>query len=176
MKYLIVILIIFQIMQSKIIFYFNQDSDLQNWAVVNDVVMGGKSSSQFTLNADGFGVFEGHVSLANNGGFASVKYQFDKINVSCYSKIKIRLKGDGKDYQFRVKHKSRDYYFYTTTFSTTNEWQEIEIALKDMYPVFRGMALNRPNFSHNYIAQIMFLIGNKKDEDFKLMIDTIELI
>ncbi|WNH11581.1 CIA30 family protein [Thalassobellus suaedae] len=158
------------------IFDFNKDADIQDWNVVDDVVMGGISSSEFKLNADGFGVFEGHVSLENNGGFSSVQYQFEKVEVAKYRSIKIRLKGDGKNYQFRVKDNTSNYYSYITTFSTTNEWQVVEIALKDMYPSFRGKRLNTPNFSHDFIEQITFLISNKKNEDFKLIIDTIELI
>ena len=176
MKYLIVLLIFFQGMNSKIIFDFNEETNIQNWNIVDDVVMGGRSSSQFKLNSDGYGVFEGQVSLANNGGFSSVQYQFEKIEVTKYAKIKIRLKGDGKDYQFRVKDNSRNYYSYITTFSTSNEWQDVEIDLKDMYPSFRGRRLNAPNFSHKYIEQIVFLISNKKDENFELIIDSIELI
>lgn len=176
MKYFICILILLQGMNSKMIFDFNKEAEIQDWAVVDDMVMGGRSSSQFRLNADGFGVFEGHVSLANNGGFSSVRYQFEKTEVTKYNRIKIRLKGDGKDYQFRLKNKSRNYYSYITTFSTTNEWQDVEITLKDMYPSFRGRRLNIPNFLHDFIEQIVFLIGNKKDENFKLIIDTIELI
>jgi hypothetical protein len=113
--------------------------------------------------------------LENNGGFSSVRYQLKKTEITKYTKIKLRLKGDGKNYQFTVKNNSRNYYSYITTFSTTNEWQDVEIALKDMYPSFRGRRLNTPNFSHDFIEQIVFLIGNKKNEDFKLIIDTIEL-
>lgn len=176
MKSYICILILLQGMNSKIIFDFNKEADIQDWNVVNDVVMGGSSSSQFKLNSDGFGVFEGNVSLANNGGFSSVRYQFEKTEVKKYTRIKIRLKGDGKDYQFRVKNNSENYYSYITTFTTTNEWQDIEIALKDMYPSFRGRRLNTPNFSHKFIEDVVFLIGNKKNESFKLLIDTIELL
>ncbi|EDP70742.1 hypothetical protein FBALC1_08283 [Flavobacteriales bacterium ALC-1] len=158
------------------IFDFNKEANIQNWNVVDDAVMGGRSSSQFKLNSDGFGVFNGVVSLENNGGFSSVRYQLKKTEVTKYTKIELRLKGDGKNYQFRVKNNSRNYYSYIITFSTTNEWQDVEIALKDMYPSFRGRILNTPNFSHDFIEQIVFLIGNKKNEDFKLIIDTIELI
>ncbi|WP_298550446.1 CIA30 family protein [uncultured Algibacter sp.] len=163
-------------MHSKIIFDFNKETNIQNWNVVDDVVMGGKSSSQFKLSSNGYGVFMGHVSLANNGGFSSVRYQFDKIEVTTYTKIRIKLKGDGKNYQFRVKDNSRNYYSYITTFSTSCDWQYVEIDLKDMYPSFRGKRLNAPNFSHDFIEQIVLLVGNKKDEYFKLIIDTIELI
>jgi hypothetical protein len=175
MKYFILILILSQGMNSKMIFDFNKEANIQDWNVVDDAVMGGRSSSQFKLNSEGFGVFNGAVSLENNGGFSSVRYQLKKTEITKYTKIKLRLKGDGKNYQFTVKNNSRNYYSYITTFSTTNEWQDVEIALKDMYPSFRGRRLNTPNFSHDFIEQIVFLIGNKKNEDFKLIIDTIEL-
>ncbi|MFI1745764.1 CIA30 family protein [Thalassobellus sediminis] len=169
-------LILLNRLNSKMIFDFNKEADIKNWNVVDDVVMGGLSSSEFKLNADGFGVFKGQVSLENNGGFSSVQYQFKKTEVTKYRSMKIRLKGDGKNYQFRIKDKTSNYYSYITTFSTINEWQTVEIALKDMYPSFRGRRLNTPNFSHDFIEQIVFLIGNKKNENFKLIIDKIELI
>lgn len=155
---------------------FKTNANLNNWVTINDVVMGGKSSSQFKKEANNFGVFQGHVSLDNNGGFSSLRYQFEKIKVSNSQKIKIRLKGDGKNYQFRIKNNINNNFAYTTSFSTTKEWQVIEILLKDMYPVFRGKKLNYPNFSNDTIEQILFLIANKKDEHFKLLIDSIELI
>lgn len=56
-------------MNSKTIFNFNKKANIQNWVIVNDLVMGGKSTSNFKLDIDGNGVFEGDVSLENNGGF-----------------------------------------------------------------------------------------------------------
>src|SRR5690606_21985290 len=126
-------------------------------------------------NADGFGVFEGVVSLDNNGGFSSVRYRFPKIAVKGYTKMSIKLKGDGKNYQFRIKANSGDYHSYIAPFSTSGEWQEIEISLKDLYPSFRGRTLDQPNFSNQSFEEITFLIGNKKNENFKLLIDKIEL-
>jgi len=162
-------------MPSQVIFDFNKSAEIQNWLIVDDVVMGGKSSGTFNLNADGFGVFEGNISLDNNGGFSSVRYRFEKTLVKEYSTVHIKLRGDGKKYQFRIKAKSGDYYSYISPFQTTGEWQEIEIPLKDMYPSFRGRKLDQPNFSDDYIEEITFLIGNKKEEDFQLIIDKIEL-
>jgi hypothetical protein len=46
--------------------------------------------------------FEGSISLENNGGFSSVRYRFQKIQVKEYTSIVIKLQGDGKD-QFRIK-------------------------------------------------------------------------
>jgi NADH dehydrogenase [ubiquinone] 1 alpha subcomplex assembly factor 1 len=162
-------------MASQIIFNFNKSSDIKNWIVIDDVVMGGKSSGSFKLSSDGYGVFVGDISLENNGGFSSVRYRFEKILINKSTKISIRIKGDGKKYQFRIKSNSGDYYSYISPFSTTGEWQEIEIPLKDMYPSFRGRKLDQPNFSNDAIEEITFLIGNKNKEKFLLLIDKIEL-
>jgi hypothetical protein len=157
------------------IFDFNKKSEINDWIIVDDNVMGGKSSSIFELNPDGNGVFKGNVSLDNNGGFCSVRYRFNKKRVQDYTKMVIKLQGDGKVYQFRIKSNSNDYYSFINDFLTTGEWQEIEIPLKEMYPSFRGRRLNQPNFNAEYIEEVAFLIGNKKNESFKLLIDNISL-
>ena len=169
-------IILFSLTSSKTIFEFKQNSDLKEWTVVDDVVMGGNSSGTFNSDRDGFGVFEGKISLENNGGFSSVRYRFSKINVKEYTKIRVKLKGDGKEYQFRIKSNSEDSHSYIAHFSTSGKWEEIEIPLKQMFPTFRGRTLKLPNFFNDYIEEIAFLIGNKTKENFKLLIDKIELI
>ena len=168
-------ILLFASINPKVIFDFDKTSSLQNWRTVNDVVMGGKSSSTFRLNANGFGAFEGNISLENNGGFSSLRYEFPKIQVKQYTTVHIKLKGDSKDYQFRIKDRSETSYSYIAPFSTTGDWQEIEISLADMHPQYRGRKLDRPNFSEDYIEELTFLIGNKKEEKFKLLIDYIIL-
>jgi NADH dehydrogenase [ubiquinone] 1 alpha subcomplex assembly factor 1 len=175
MKYLLVGIILITIMNMELIFDFNKNSDIQNWNIIDDVVMGGKSGGSFGLSPDGFGVFQGEISLENNGGFSSVRYQFKPLKVNKNGRIVIKLKGDGKDYQFRIKDNSSNYYSYIMPFTTSGEWEDIEISLKDMYPTFRGRKLDLPNFSNDSFEQIVFLIGNKKSEKFELLIDKIEL-
>ena len=108
--------------------------------------MGGRSSSSFYLNKEGIGVFEGRVSLENNGGFSSLRYPFKEMSTKSYSKMVLKVRGDNKTYQFRVKEKSSDYHSYIASFKTTDEWQTIEIPLSEMYPAFRGRTLDTPNF------------------------------
>ena len=79
MKTLILTLTLFAFMTSITIFQFNNTSNLDDWQVVDDVVMGGKSNGNFQLNKDGYAVFSGDVSLENNGGFSSVQYTFDTL-------------------------------------------------------------------------------------------------
>ncbi len=166
---------VISMMNTAVIFDFQKDSDINNWNVVDDVVMGGRSYGEFVLSPKGHGVFQGSVSLENNGGFSSIRYRFSQSEISTYSKFIIRLKGDGKKYQFRVKDSSRNYYSFITYITTSNDWQTYEIPFDQMYPSFRGRRLNRSNFSGEVVEEIGFLIGNKKAEDFKLEIDKIEM-
>jgi hypothetical protein len=143
--------------------------------VVNDGVMGGLSKGNFSVNDKGDGFFTGHVSLENNGGFSSVRYNFESKSVSNYKKITLRLKGDGKQYQIRVKTRISDYYSYIAYIKTNGEWQTLEILFSNMIPSFRGNILDLPNYPGEYMEQFAILIGNKKNEDFKLYLDKIEL-
>lgn len=162
-------------MQPFLIFDFNLKSDLINWRIVNDAVMGGQSESKFYLNQDGNGTFEGNVSLENNGGFCSVKYIFEPLFLKSATHFCIRLKGDGKQYQFRVKTHRTDSHSYVFPFQTNTDWQTIEIPINELYPAFRGRKLDLPNYDGFNLEEIAFLIGNKKGEQFQLLIDTIEV-
>lgn len=157
------------------LFDFNKESKINNWNIVDDVVMGGRSNGNFQLNSEGHGEFSGEISLKNNGGFSSAQYGFDAIDTSSYSKFLIRVKGDGKTYQFRVKSTSNQRYSYIYEFTTTKDWQGIEIPFSEMYPAFRGRRLDIPNYDGKQMAEITFLIGNKKEEKFQLLIDVIKI-
>ncbi len=161
--------------EPTVIYDFNSDSNPNEWRVVDDGVMGGRSEGTFYINKDGHGVFTGKVSLENNGGFSSIRHRFAPENIEGYEKVSIRLKGDGKRYQFRVKSRSSDYYSYITYFETSGEWQTVELELPEMYATFRGMRLDLPKFPASTMEEISFLVGNKKAEEFKLIIDKIGL-
>jgi hypothetical protein len=154
---------------------FTNDTNLSEWYIVNDVVMGGRSDSGVFLNGENCAVFKGNVSLENNGGFAMVKYIFNPIKIENHSKIVMKIKGDGKRYQFRLKSEISQYHSYINYFSTTGEWQIIEIPLSDFYASFRGRRLNYPNFNAKQLSELAFLIGNKKAEEFQLKIKWIAL-
>lgn len=175
MQNLFIMILLFFTVNSNLIFDFSKNTNIQDWIIVDDTVMGGESASTFQLNSDGYGVFEGNISLNNNGGFSSVRYRFPKKQIKQFKSILLRVQGDGKQYQFRLKSNSTEYYSYILPFQTNGEWQDIEIPLQDLYPSFRGRKLNQANFSKETIQEITFLIGNKKKEHFQILIDKIEL-
>jgi NADH dehydrogenase [ubiquinone] 1 alpha subcomplex assembly factor 1 len=160
---------------SMIVFDFKSQTDIQKWSVVNDGVMGGLSKGKLTLSESGNAIFSGTVLLENNGGFSSVRHHFPNTNISSYQKIVMRVKGDGKIYQFRVKTNASDFYTYTYSFKTNGEWETIEIPFSEMTPSYRGRRVNLPNYPGVSIEEIAFLVGNGKEEIFAIEIDKIKI-
>ena len=163
------------IMNPIVLFDFNLNSNIDNWRVVDDSVMGGISSSKFFIDASGNGVFKGSISLENNGGFCSVQHYPKPVSLKEQKIFSIRLKGDGKKYQFRVKSERSNYYSYIYEFQTTTDWQTIEIPITKLYASFRGRTIDIPNYDGASLEEIAFLVGNKKNENFQLLIDKIEV-
>ncbi len=154
------------------LFEFTPGSDLTGWQVVDDSVMGGRSVGQFTLNEAGHAVFHGEVSLDNNGGFTSVRYRFaDPIPITTADRFILHLRGDGKRFKFRIKARQEDYAYYINEFSTSGDWQTIELPMAGMYANFRGRRLDLPNYAGDTLAEVAFLIANKRAEAFRLEID-----
>lgn len=155
------------------LFDFNAQSNLNKWLIVNDDVMGGKSKATFTMTKNETALFEGRISLENNGGFSSVRYRAGYTNIEGLNTMVLRVKGDGKNYQVRIREDNDDYFSYIAYFESSGEWETIEIPLKKMYPSYRGRKLDRQNFDGNSIVEFALLIGNKKAESFAIEIDSI---
>lgn len=175
MKYLAFQFLVLITIQQMTLFDFNFESNIRNWKIVDDVVMGGRSDGNFKINDTGYGEFSGYVSLKNNGGFSSVRYNFNTVSSSNFKSFQLRIKGDGNPFQFRVKSSNRQRFSYIYTFNTSGDWETISIPFNKMEPAFRGYKLDQPNFDGLQMEEIAFLIGNKKEQSFKLFIDSIIL-
>jgi NADH dehydrogenase [ubiquinone] 1 alpha subcomplex assembly factor 1 len=157
------------------VYDFSPESKPGDWFVVDDGVMGGRSQGNVGLSEEGHGIFQGMVSLENNGGFSSIRARMDGLETAGYSAFKIRLKGDGKNYQFRVRSQLNERQSYQYEFPTTGAWQVVTVPFDQMIPTFRGMRLNMPNYPGEVLRECSFLISNKKNESFRLEIDRIWL-
>jgi len=122
-----------------------------------------------------YAVFSGEVSLENNGGFSSLQYYFDPIDMSACRTAVIRLKGDGKRHQFLVEAERDARHYLVYEFETGVDWQTVEIPLAERVPACRGDRLDIPNFPGQILAQVRFFIANRKAESLRLEIDGIWL-
>lgn len=155
----------------RVLYDFTDNPVRQHWRVEDDVVMGGRSSGQMAVTDDGFLRFSGEVSLENNGGFSSVQHEMDEtIDLSDRVAFVIRLKGDGKTYNFRVKRPGQR-HAYTYPFETkAGQWETITIPFDAMYATWRGNRPDVPNYAGEPINTLRFLIGNKKPQEFELVV------
>ena len=160
-----------------ILYRFDDYAVRAHWRVVDDIVMGGHSEGHFAITEEKHGRFFGHVSLRDDGGFSSVRYRFDTpFALGTGRTVRLHLRGDGSDYQFRIKPEQALDYVYAMPFATSGAWETITVDLDRMYPVRRGKRLDMPDFSGSQIAELGFLIANGKEQSFQLLIDRLEVL
>lgn len=166
---------ILQFLKLTIMLAINMHIDLSpsNWQIVNDTVMGGKSTSSVTKAIEGGLQFSGKVSLENNGGFCMVKSILPKPISKEATMCTFTVIGDGKTYQFRLKPSKNDRESYVMNFKTDKTEQSLSFKIADFKPYFRGRSLNLPPITKKEIEEIAFLVGNKKEESFSLTIKNV---
>jgi len=150
-----------------------KESDGVRWRIINDGVMGGRSTSDLELTESGTVLFAGFLSLENNGGFASVRGSLPAMDLLPFQGVVLRVRGDGRRYQLRFRtDASFDGVAYQREFETTpGEWSEIKLAFRDFQPSFRGRIPRGVGpLEPDRIRQMGFLIGDKKEGPFELEI------
>lgn len=163
---------------TQIVIDFSDPDHRKDWSIINDGVMGGISQSEIVAGDSTTAIFQGNVSLENNGGFASVRTKSRLLNLNGYTGIELRIRGDGKKYQFRIRVDNRfDGISYRNIFETNaEEWTTIRLPFGDFVPVFRGRILeNVGPLSPEKIQQLGFLIADKQEGKFRLEIDWIKV-
>ncbi|MDX1633904.1 MAG: CIA30 family protein [Marinobacter sp.] len=156
---------------------FDGSANEPRWRAINDEVMGGESEGE-PLVHDGRLIFRGETSLANNGGFSSIRASVRHYDLSAFNAISLAVKGDGRRYQFRLYTSARygsSRIAYRGQFDTrAGQWQTITLPFTDLQPVFRGRRLSGPPFDPSDVVELGFLIADRREGPFELVIDRIE--
>jgi monofunctional biosynthetic peptidoglycan transglycosylase len=144
------------------------------WPSIDDSVMGGVSQSSMKV-ISGVGVFSGMVSFDNNGGFASVRSRPERRDLSAYSGLLLRVRGDGKRYGFRLR--TDDAFdgvsYQAVLHPLAGEWTEVALKFADFEPVYRGRRVARhPALDPSRITT-MGLIISRQEGPFRLEIESI---
>ncbi len=151
-------------LNNRVLFDFSDPAiDIQNtWGALDDVVMGGVSDSGVRLE-NGVAVFSGNVSIANSGGFASIRTRnFDPaIDLSAFTGIELRVKGDGNRYKFLVRDDDGwDSVGYSHSFDTVaNEWMTVQIPFTQTVPVFRAKTMSNAKISTDHIRSFQLMLS-----------------
>ena len=170
-----------------ILFDFKALDAATSWYSVNDTVMGGLSRSKLTISPLGYGVFSGHVSLANGGGFASVRCEFEPKNVSEFTGIYLELDG-GRAKHYKVNLKDMDtpqgtvyqapmpapsHQAFGVNGTSALYWQRIEIPFSHFIPQCRGKPIARVAIDLTRLSGLGLVIGAQQSGDFSLKLKAI---
>jgi hypothetical protein len=158
--------------QMKVVVDFAKPGSI-SWSIVNDGVMGGRSTSKMESSRDGTALFEGFVSLENNGGFASTRAALPSLDLSSYAGAILRVRGDGRRYQLRFRaDESFDGVAYRAEFDTSpGKWLEVRLPFEDFQATYRGTRLQDVEpLDLARIRQVGFLIADKTEGKFSLEI------
>ncbi len=160
-------------MTGQVIFDFTKPHpDLANvWGSLDDVVMGGVSSSNFIL-LEKSALFTGEVSTANAGGFVSVRTRnFEPaLDLSAFTSISLQVKGDGQRYKFFLRDSTGwDSIAYGFSFDTVPEaWLTVTIPFSQFMPVFRARSVpSAPPLNPRHIRSMQLMLS-KFEVDGKL--------
>ncbi|MCH2140986.1 MAG: CIA30 family protein [Phycisphaerales bacterium] len=160
----------------KILFSFNTEADQSRWRVVLDGVMGGRSTGSIDIE-DGKLIFTGETSLANNGGFSSIRGPVDVGAMQGLDTLRIRVKGDGRTYIVGTRKRSGlggDSYWHRFD-TVADQWMTIDVPLQVMQRHYFGQRMPGMIQSSD-VRGIEFYIYDKKAGPFRLEVDAIEAV
>ena len=166
-------------MNSQILDVINPKKNIgiKNWNIVNDDVMGGISTSTMSLNKEKNLLFNGNLSLENNGGFASSRLSLGKNILNGVKFFKIKFKGDGNTYKLRFRQNNRRASYSCDFQSLKDEWIEINLNVDEFKPYWRGYAYNDyPSLEVSEINSLGIQISDKQEGEFQLEVKYIEAI
>jgi len=155
---------------------FGQAKDGQDWQIIVDGVMGGLSQGSKEMKTNSL-YFDGSVSLANNGGFSSCKAPFQATDLSAYTKLLIRCKGEGQAFAITLENDRRWFMpYYKMEFVPTADWQVIELPLADFDHYRIGQKIGKTPTAEDLAATLRLGIttNSKKEGPFVLEVDYIE--
>lgn len=120
--------------------HFGNTSEASRWHSLDDVVMGGRSSSRFEATQDGTAVFVGTLCLDRGGGFASVRSSPGPYDLSTYRGVVLHVRGDGKTYNLNLHADtpSDGMNFRAVFVTASSAWSTVRVPFKEFEPSLDG--------------------------------------
>lgn len=170
----IILLSLITVTQKRIDFGSQKD---KSWGVINDGVMGGMSKGTVSYTKESVKL-SGFISLANNGGFSSLKGPFQANDLSTFKEVTIRYRSEGIAFAMTLETDRRWFipYFKHPLKSTSKEWTEITFPIKDFkkYNIGRATGEKISQEDLSKILRIGFISNEKQESNFNFEVDFVE--
>ncbi len=136
----------------------------QQWRVVNDTVMGGRSSATVKVDADTT-YFQGVVSKENNGGFASIR-SLEGVDIGLYETVSFDIQGQDVPAEFIIwMNDANLYYAHPVTIGEVNR-----LHFSDFTPKSYGRVVSASSLLQVKTANTTYglLVGGGYEGEFTL--------
>jgi NADH dehydrogenase [ubiquinone] 1 alpha subcomplex assembly factor 1 len=164
-------LLLLLISQTAMQINFGTETGGSDWRATNDGVMGGRSKGQLSLGDHSI-LFEGYVSLENNGGFASFNSPYQDMDLSAYQSISIRYRSKGQAFSMAL---AKDRRWWVPNFKYklkehTEGWEVANFQLKDFKEYYMGEPTGNAITEAvlDNIIRMGFIAYNKKAGSFRV--------
>ena len=160
------------------LFDFTGNDAAKEWQTVNDGVMGGVSEGKFKITDAKTLEFFGTLSLANNGGFASVRTKAKKLGFDKGDTLVAQVRGDGREYMLNLyPNKQRVAYSDRASVQTKqDEWIEVRVPLDKFEATSFGRVVEDAGLvKPEEISALGFMLGDKMAGPFKMEIEWIKV-
>lgn len=158
---------------------FDTADAVRGWAAIDDRVMGGVSRSRLRHEAAGHAVFEGTVSLARNGGFASVRSAAGAWGQAGARECVIEARGDGHEYKLCLfTDDGFDTVSHQAAFTPeADTWCRVHLQITAFKASFRGRAATgAAALDPARIRQLGLIIAGGQAGRFALALRSIMLV
>jgi NADH dehydrogenase [ubiquinone] 1 alpha subcomplex assembly factor 1 len=155
------------------LFRFASTASTADWSAIDDGVMGGASHSRLRHDPAGYAVFEGVVSLANGGGFASVRSRPSDLCFAGAGNCVLDVRGDGRRYKLSLRTDDAfDGVGYQAEFTPpAGAWAQVRLPVAAFLPTFRGRGVRgAPPLDAGRVRQAGLMVADGKAGPFALAI------
>nr|WHW29595.1 putative CIA30 family protein [uncultured bacterium] len=157
---------------------FDSAKAVEGWAAVDDRVMGGVSRSRLRYDPSGYAVFEGEVSLEQNGGFASVRSPAGSLGLAGASDCLLEVRGAAKHFKLSLFGTQGNVALgYQAEFRpVAMRWTAIRLPIDGFVASLRGRRIpGAPPLDPAHIQQAGIMISKQQEGAFALDVRSIIL-
>ena len=170
-----------------LLFHFDRAEAVVGWAAIDDRVMGGVSRSRLRHVPAGHAVFEGQVSLAQGGGFASVRAPIgtagaagaaDAAGAAGATAAVIEVRGPPLRFKLALfMADGADAPSYQHDFvPSADRWTALRLPLAQFVPRWRGREVaGAPPLDPTLLRQVGLMIAGRQAGPFALDLRSIAL-
>ena len=160
------------------LFDFTDTNAAKEWQNVNDGVMGGVSEGKFRVTDKKTLEFFGTLSLANNGGFASVRTKGKMLGLKKGDTLVAKVRGDGREYSLNLYlNKPQIAFSYRATVQTSKgEWTEVKIPLDKFEATSFGRVVKDAGpVKPDDVNAVGFMLSDQRAGPFKMEVESIKV-